>query len=240
MRPNTFGSVVHDVLDEFGRSALKHSADPDALRQYLRSQLRKTGKRFFGNCALPTVQIQLHQIELLLDAFADVQAQRAVEGWRIMYVESPQDGFMRFPVDGIDMFIRGRIDRIDQHRDSSDWQILDYKTSANAKKPRAAHQQEGEWIDLQLPLYRHLAAELGVTGQVALGYLALPANREVDVLLADWSEAELEQADEAARQIVRNVRDQVFWPPQGAARWPEPWDDICMVGVLEATHFERN
>ena len=53
--------------------------------------------------------------------------------------------------------------------------IFDYKTSDPAKTPEKAHRKKsGEWIDLQLPLYRHLVAGLGIEGPVELAYINLP------------------------------------------------------------------
>ena len=73
------------------------------------------------------------------------------------------------------MFLRGRIDRIDVQESSGKRMIFDYKTSDTAKSPEKAHRKKsGEWIDLQLPLYRHLVADLGIEGPVELAYIILP------------------------------------------------------------------
>ena len=53
--------------------------------------------------------------------------------------------------------------------------IFDYKTSDTATTPEKAHRKRnGDWVDLQLPLYRHLVAGLGITGDLDMAYIVLP------------------------------------------------------------------
>ena len=89
---------------------------------------------------------------------SDEQAARVSGGWRIEHTEVPQSGERApFEVDGQPFYLRGRIDRIDVHRDTGDRLIVDYKSSDSGHTPEQVHQRSGAWIDLQLPLYRHLA-----------------------------------------------------------------------------------
>ena len=72
--------------------------------------------------------------------------------------------------------------------------IIDYKSSDTASTPEKAHQSGGEWIDLQLPLYRHLAASMGINGSPQLAYVVLPKDTgKIDILVAKWTEEELEE-----------------------------------------------
>ncbi len=114
----------------------------------------------------------------------------------------------RWPVDDAFIHLRGRIDRIDQH-DSGQYAILDYKSSEEGKSPRAVHASGSgrgpvgveHWCDLQLPLYRHLAAELGLQGEPKLGFITLPRDlANTGFRIADWTRQELTTADEAARR----------------------------------------
>ena len=114
-------------------------------------------------------------------------------------------------------------DRIDFHPEHG-WAILDYKTGNVAKAPEAAHRRrDGEWVDLQLPLYVHLARPLGIEGIPHLGYGALGKEEEdIGFKLAEtWTESDIESALERARQVVRSVREGSF---QQLGR--EPYDDI--------------
>ena len=140
----------------------------------------------------------------------------AAAGWRIEHTEVPTDQHQHAEllVDGQPMQLTGRIDRIDVHSATGERMVFDYKTSDASKRPEDAHQQRGEWIDLQLPLYRHLVRALGIEGPVRLGYITLSKDTSrIDFLEATWSETDLEQADLLAHEIIRSVRGEQFWPP---------------------------
>jgi hypothetical protein len=146
-------------------------------------------------------------------------------------------------VDDVPLRLRGRIDRIDRHERTGQYMILDYKSSEEGRTPRGAHNlskkrtatKPDQWQDLQLPLYRHLAVELGMTGAFGLGFVTLP--RALDkggFALADWTAEELSAADEAARRVVRAIRARRFWPPrESAGGWDGGLDRICQVGVFD-------
>jgi hypothetical protein len=117
-------------------------------------------------------------------------------------------------VDNRSIILTGRIDRIDIHEESGSWAIFDYKTSDTAKTPNQVHKQGDTWIDLQLPLYRHLARPLGIDGPVKLGYIVLPKDTtKVGAVFAEWTDDDLAAADEVAVDVARRVLDQQFWPP---------------------------
>jgi ATP-dependent helicase/nuclease subunit B len=150
----------------------------------------------------------------------------AREGWRIVAVECrTPDGGVPFPVDGIPFAISGRIDRIDHHPELG-WAVLDYKTGDRGETPEQTHRKgRGEarvWIDLQLPLYRHILPAVqdargetpfsGGPGEpVRLGYVLLPRDTDrVGAALAEWDGEVLDTADEQAREVVRTVRRNRF------------------------------
>lgn len=111
------------------------------------------------------------------------------------------------------VFLSGQIDRIDYNERLQQWAILDYKTGESAKAPEQTHRTRGgEWIDLQLPLYRHLACGLGVEGEVLLGYVTIPRDTsEIHEKLVEWTAEELDEADGIARETIRRVLNQEFW-----------------------------
>ena len=50
--------------------------------------------------------------------------------------------------------------------------------------------------------------------RIQLGYFNLPKHLEdTGILLADWDSATLQEADEKAEWVIRNLQDQAFWPP---------------------------
>jgi RecB family exonuclease len=232
-----FGSLAHDVLRQFGLSRCRDSTDPAEVRQCLREMLERGTASQFGQHALASVQVQVEQLRLRLDAFAEKQAERAAAGWAIESIEGQgrEHTDAVLDVDGKPMILRGRIDRIDVHRETGHRAILDYKSSDTAKTPEKAHQRGAEWTDLQLPLYRHLARSLGIEGPVQLGYVLLPKDVDkVGFCMAQWTDGDLAAADEVARQVVRDIRDELFWPPTDPPPdFSEEFAAICQDGVFE-------
>jgi RecB family exonuclease len=232
-----FGSLAHEVLRQFGLGPCRDSTDPDEIRQHLRELLRQGRAAQFGRYTLASVQVQLEQLQLRLDSFADKQAERAAAGWMIESAEGEgrEHTDAVLDVDGRPMILRGRIDRIDVHRETGQRAILDYKSSDAAKTPEKAHQRGDDWTDLQLPLYRHLARSLGITGPVQLGYVLLPKDVDkVEFCMAQWTDDQLAAADEVARQVVKHIWAEDFWPPiDPAPDFSEEFAAICQDGVFE-------
>jgi RecB family exonuclease len=232
-----FGSLIHDVLRRFGESACRDSADPDEIEQFLMDTLDRRAAAQFGHDYLPAVRVQLRHVRARLSAFARWQAAWREEGWRIERIEK-EEGADRFDLpldDGRVMKVGGRIDRIDRHQNTGKYLVLDYKTSDKAKHPDEVHRKRGEWVDLQLPLYRHLAAASRIEGAVGLGYIVLPKHTEqVGMRPAEWTEDELQEADAVARDVAAKVLDQQFWPPADEPPWSaDEFAAICQDGVFE-------
>jgi ATP-dependent helicase/nuclease subunit B len=204
-----FGSLLHTVLSRFADSAYRHATEPEAIRDYLRRELGRIATERFGTMRSATVNVQLSMAEARLDAFAFWQADTAAAGWRIQHseIDLRYDDF----TDTKDrpICLAGRIDRIDRLKDSNHWRVLDYKTSEQAEKPERAHRtRDGDWIDLQLPLYRLLSRSLQLKGDVELGYVHLPGDvTSVGLSLADWSDEDLAAAEQAARQVATQIMD---------------------------------
>jgi hypothetical protein len=110
------------------------------------------------------------------------------------------------------MALTGRIDRIDFHERTSTWALLDYKICKDEKKcPENAHRNSAGWIDLQLPLYRHLAREVIGDSSPLMGYVRIADHPAATGLAkADWGEVDLVSADAAAFAVIRQVRAKVF------------------------------
>ena len=232
-----FGSLVHWVVDAFGRSEIKDSQKLKEIEEFLEERLETFARAHYGGKRLPAINVQIQQARQRLAAFAKWQAGRAAEGWRIEYVEAPaESNGTPFDVDGRILLLHGRIDRIDVHENGA-VAILDYKTSKEANSPEKTHRNKNEWIDLQLPLYRHIAATIGIdmTKDLTLGYIALPEDSaKMDLLPASWSTAELDQADEDARDVVRQIWRGEFWPMKDLKTdIKDEFPEICMEGIFE-------
>ncbi|MGD9126334.1 MAG: PD-(D/E)XK nuclease family protein [Planctomycetia bacterium] len=231
-----FGSLAHEILDHFGKSETAHTNDAEAIQKFLDNQLDQLVREMAGNNPPAVLMIQQEQLRRRLHRFAEWQANRFSEGWRIEHVEigvTHEEASLM--VDGESMFLRGRIDRIDLNERTGQRMILDYKTSDTARSPEQTHRKQGEWVDLQLPLYRHLLSGMDLDGteanqDVLLGYIVLPKDiTKIGLRLAEWDESDLRSADVAAEQVVRGVRAERFWPPsEKPPAFSEAFSAICM------------
>ncbi len=207
-----FGTLLHDVLRALPESEAAYSQDPRRVGAFLHATLEAAATQRFGRHPMPAVWIQLQQAHARLEAVARWQAKWAAAGWRIAHVEwSPPDNgessSASIVVDGAPMGLRGRIDRIDINDRLGCAAILDYKTGERAPELSAIRKANGEWLDLQLPLYRHLARSLDLQGRIELGYIVLPRDpAETGERLFSWDEGDLESADDTAGEVVRAVR----------------------------------
>jgi RecB family exonuclease len=203
--PRGFGNLAHDLVAAFGRGPLKDSADDAAIAEWLSSALDGLARERFGRSPRAAVRVQIEQLRLRARAFAAWQAAQRRDGWSIEHVERAIDDFV-LDVDGAPQRLAGRIDRIDRHAATGAWRVLDYKAGDKAPHPSQARSRARGWLDLQLPLYRAmLRAELGP--RIGLGYVLLPADpRGVGAATMEWSDAELDEAVEKARAIVRELR----------------------------------
>ena len=240
-----FGNRLHEVLERFGQSSTADSANAQDITEFLVTALREGFRAKYGTRPRAVIQLQMAQMQSRLESFAQSQAQWRRNGWKILYTESEGTSveWCGEPSDE-PISLRGRIDRIDRNEETGQFAILDYKSSDLANTPGAVHHPGSrepkllsDWHDLQLPLYRHLAQSLGVTGEnVKLGYVTLP--RSVDgggFRLAGWNDQHLEQADRVAWDVVSAIRAGRFWPPADTP----PWSDAGVDRICQSTVFER-
>lgn len=247
-----FGDLIHTCLGAFGRSEVAGSADAEAIERYLAAELDQTLLSKFGSTPPAAILVQRANARGRLRAFARWQVAHAAEGWSIERVEwSPSQRELTdstspspttpsthsrtstssgvpFDVDGKDVLLIGRIDRIDRHRDGRVL-LLDYKTAKDAKSPEKVHQagrsSERRWVDLQLPLYRRLA--MSVAGvDASVGYVCLPMRAaDTSLHLASWDPDDFANAEECARGVIRRIRAGDFFslgtdpPTEGVMGW---------------------
>ncbi|HYV37192.1 MAG TPA: PD-(D/E)XK nuclease family protein [Gemmataceae bacterium] len=243
---SAFGILLHGALSALGRHAEspRHSTDEKQVFEFLEDRLHAfANARYGGSQRRAAIRLQLEQARQRLKAFAAEQVALVEEGWQIVFAEDEEltTGDLRVPfiVDGVSIDLTGRIDRIDFHQESGTVRVLDYKTADAAHLPDKAHRDKEVWIDLQLPLYRHLwkgmkNLPVPASSKIELGYFNLPKQiGETGVALAEWDNAALAEADEQARDVIRNLRNGVFWPP--AYPPPDHSEDfaaICLDNVM--------
>jgi hypothetical protein len=222
------GTLIHGVLNDFAASEVNGLKDAVAIEVYLFSRLDARASAMFGTDLLPMVQIQMVQLRRRLAAFSRFQAEHSAKGWDIVAHE--EKGITTFALREGEVIVDGRIDRIDRHRESGHHLILDYKISDSRPDPENRHRKnKGEWIDLQLPLYRRMAAGFGVDSNVQVGYIGR-GRRENDIVLslADWSEDDFAGAYSCATSALQSIRDRVFWPPStDTPRYADGLEAIC-------------
>lgn len=230
-----FGTLVHEVLKRFGRSPQAHSIDAAGIAEFLHQELGTVIAELYGHEPLAAVLIQAEQARRRLTAFAYWQANWRLSGWEIHVVEHANTEPVSFSLrDGRSIQLKGRIDRVDFHAETGRWAIFDYKTGDAGTVPQKTHRDHEKWVDLQLPLYRHLAAHICGHDEIQLGYIVLPRDANaVTAQFAEWSIDELADADEAARDVARKVLAEEFWVPLAVPVVSlQEFNAICQVGVF--------
>ncbi|MFK7767416.1 MAG: PD-(D/E)XK nuclease family protein [Mariniblastus sp.] len=244
----TFGDLTHNVLEAFGKSDQRDLTSSEKILEFLNDELNSHVKRLFSGSRLPAVRIQVEQLRLRMEKFADQQANFRKQGWRIVSTE--EHLFHDFNVDGEPFVINGKIDRVDQHDITGQVAVWDYKSSDKGAPPNQVHYmtRKKEWKDLQLPLYRHLVKEVSVVAgadfsNVKMGYILLPKKLDdVGFHEADWTADQLSAADETAKAVIRKIRGGVYWPPnEKPPMYSEEFAAICQDNVFEqySRHVEE-
>lgn len=231
----SFGNLAHAVLDAFGKSDDATQTHAPRIVGVLNDLLDDRVKRKLGNRPLPAVRIQIAMMRERLAAFARFQAAWATDGWRIAHTEKTfeKDSAASFTVDGEPLALTGRIDRVDIHESTGEVAVFDYKTSDSGDGPDKTHRKRKQWVDLQLPLYRHLVRSMGIESPVRLGYIVLPRDTsKANPAIGDWSDDDLRAADEKAAEVVRDIRAKKFWPPAPGSPAFDDFADICGVDQL--------
>lgn len=236
-----FGSMIHDVLENMARDPrLCTATHPDPLGAALCEMARQwIAARFGPDPALP-VLVALHSAEQRLRAAAAVQTQLVRDGWELVHSEQT------LTVALADAEVRGRIDRIDVHRDTNRVRIIDYKTSDRAARPIDTHLSNARpdtpdfalvelagktkrWTDLQLPLYQLLTPATLLKGNsVELAYFNLP-KAIADTGVQSWAPGDtdvIESATTCATHILERIRARTFWPPAEKVAFQDDIDAI--------------
>lgn len=234
MGPDVFGTIAHEVLDDFGRDGAWASDNAQALSERLGELLDARALARFGAEPGAAVRLQCHLLRERLRHFARWHARQYEAGWRVVGVE--QKLRTQIDVDGRPFTISGRIDRIDRHADGR-YRVMDYKTADRGTTPEAAHRtgrrDARTWASLQLPLYRLLVQTLGIGEPIELGYVVLPRDAgRSGFEPATWTADELEDARRRAIEIIRAIRAGVFWPPASHSG-DDAFAGICLDETLD-------
>ncbi len=212
--PLQFGSLLHEALAQLMDPKIKDCEDSKTLKDFLAAWIRAKVAKQFGKHPKAGIILQVDTaIERIESAIEWHLADRA-EGWILQAAEWSFPKDMQINVDGISHGITGRIDRIDRNSKTGQWRIIDYKSGDDEADPNKAMGKNGEFIDLQLPLYRILAPKhyVGMSDAVPIvGYVAIPAAPEVVSFLQLSLDVDLDSvALQTAQDIIRKIRAREF------------------------------
>ncbi len=227
-----FGTLLHHVFQQMAIDEdIRRSDNAGTLSAFLYGAATTWIAQQFGPSPPLQLLVQLEAARHRLSAAARVQTELVKEGWDILCAETLLEGQIG------DLHVRGRVDRIDLHRETGALRIIDYKTSDSIQRPEDAHiggkplehtpdyarVQTGKgtrrWTDLQLPLYHLLSPGLhqveGGEGEISVAFFCVPKTAG-DTSLLVWEGLDgalLDSARSCALGIVKDVRSRRFWPP---------------------------
>lgn len=252
-----FGTLVHEVFEDFARGADADTADAGVIERCLLAALdHRYQARYGARPALPLV-IQRDILRQRLAYAARCQAEWRRQGWRIR-ADLIECAVTIAAGPGV---VTARIDRLDYNERTGEWCVMDYKTRAQAETPDRAHLVKCKtpdpafaagpdgasvWTDLQLPLYALAARDVGAPADrpVRAAYFVLP-NAVTDTAILTWDgfdDGLAAAARDCAAAVFRRVRAGVFWPPRRAYVESEPEYPLFIDGIernLEPAFIER-
>ena len=231
-----FGVIIHEALNAFANSKYKNSIDEFEIVTFLCAFVDNFSRKEFGPFVYPVIRAQVFYLKERFRFFAKWQVGHRKAGWEIKYSEVAFNN-VSLPVcnSELKITINARVDRIDFNPKSNEWLIIDYKTGDKAIKPQAQHQRKGEWVDLQLPVYRDLFITQETKANVGVGYVCLPANEEMaGCYIADWQEDDYDDARRIMTDVLGKISRHEFWPPNLDSIAFDEYDRI--VGMIRSDY----
>ncbi|MDR1270337.1 MAG: PD-(D/E)XK nuclease family protein, partial [Planctomycetaceae bacterium] len=235
-----FGTLIHEVLRQFGQSRIKNSTSAETITSFLDTVLKNYITQKYGKQPRPVIAIQMERALKRLEAFAVWQATWAAAGHSIIETEFVfRNDSVFLDIDGQKISLHGRIDRIDREEQTGRLIVLDYKTSDSAAEPEKTHRKKNAdgnlaWIDFQLPLYHYILRQSGYSEEIALGYILLPRDvTKTDAKLAAWTSADIQEAVTQAEDIARHILNNDFKIADSPPLYSEAFAAICLDGLIK-------
>lgn len=226
------GTLIHSTFERFNRDEeAVQIMEQDLIREFLQETLTEFAGQQFGERPSAAVILQIDSLrERLREAATHIAVQRQ-SGWQPIKAEWSfhEDVELKFG----HLEIRGKIDLLEQNRETGQYRIVDYKTADHSQNPMSAHlrnvrrqepvieearytdshNKEWEWIDLQLPLYvLAVCRRFENTREVA--YFNLPkAVGQTAISTWELDEVTLAGARDCAEAIASAIGSRQFWPP---------------------------
>ncbi|MGA1707685.1 MAG: PD-(D/E)XK nuclease family protein [Phycisphaerales bacterium] len=240
--PLRFGTLAHAVLEQFGgESALRHETEATRIRDRLDAILDEIAAHSFGGRPRAAILVQLRNLRRRLHRFAEAEAASRASGWETRHVELQLEAALEIGPSEDPQPFTARIDRIDRHRETGRFRVLDYKTGDEAADPEKNHLvgrgDRRRWIDLQLPVYRHLlAVQLEVPeDSIEVGYVRLARSGSAAIFrtIESWGDEVFDEAIRKAREVVRAIRARRF-PMSEPPAHPDAFSNLLHEPVLPA------
>lgn len=215
-----FGTLAHEALDAFAKSAVKDSAEAEVIFAFLEDEVKRRLSPF-GSPLPAVIELQGEALLARLKFFARHQAKRRSEGWRIIAAERS----FACSIKSSPTLLTGKIDRIDEHETTGELMIIDYKTWN--------HPSPDKFESIQLPVYRAMIEASGL-------YEAAKAQaaKAIYCVLAECEEASgflLEQEfhqglQSAAEDFIVDLLDRlnrgIFYPPAKDSKWTDVYGSL--------------
>lgn len=245
MNHRDFGNIAHYVLEIWGNDAdARNIADPKKLAEYFDSTLEQTILQKFGKKPPLAIRIQTHSLRQRLEWFAYHQTETLQQGWEIIHVER------KIAIPSGQFTIKGKIDRIDRHRDTGEIRVIDYKTGT-VKDVESQHRKNFKdsslfpnhitesdspitktenpkspfalWTNLQLPLYALAECSSSQSSTPIPCYIQLGKTPE-NIGFKTWdsfSLADLDSAKSCLDWITARIAARSFWPPADKTKYDD-------------------
>lgn len=234
MDARDFGNVIHDAIEHLNSNPDNAGVtDESEIRERLLSRLEDYCQNAYGKRHSLAMQVQLDSARERLSHAARALAGHRASGWFPAHVEWRFHEKQPFIINGVE--IHGRIDLIEEHRETGRWRLIDFKSSESPKPPDKAHckrltasssaaeiavfslgGKDYYWTNLQLPLY--VLAVQATTGRdpqdLEVGYFNLP--RAVNQTgFSPWQDCAdyIEAAAHCTAAIIEKMTHNVYWPP---------------------------
>ena len=233
--PKLFGSLVHKTVEKFGLdTSVRDSSDEREIYQALSSYLDAVVLELFGKNISGAIRIQVELARFRLGEVAKHQANSVKEGWHILCSEKKLS--TEIIIEGKPMKISGVIDRVDLHDDGR-IRVLDYKTGGATANEVHFKKRDGEWIDLQLPLYSLLLCKIEeLEGEdtseenVSLGYFRIgdqEATTGINIL--DLPDEAMATVGDVISSIMSDIQSGKFGeaPTVPAPKYSDDFAWIC-------------
>ena len=246
-----FGSLVHAVLEKFGRDgSMRDSISGKEIQHYFDDLLEKEMFLRYGGDPNLALKIQAEIAKSRLHRLAILQADQAATGWRIIDVELDIGKNIVWDIEGHP--IKMQIDRVEQHQQTGEIRVMDYKTSSRAIDPMEAHitnfkpeenrpicgkilppsspkaKTERRWKNLQLPIYAWFAQQHYKCSEIpSIGYINLP-NTLSDTSFSIWEDFDsdlLDNAKEWTSNAIKQIQQSDFFQPASLQNKEENWDE---------------